>query len=115
MADIVEMLDDIMKDCAVTDKIAYAERIAKDRIDVLISHKLVEVKDKSVVAVDVSGKQKEIESDTVVMAVGYNYQHDLYDQLMKEDGIETFSIGDCVAPGKIYDAIHTAYKTALKI
>jgi len=112
---IVEMLDEIMKDCAVTDKIAYAERIATDKIDVLISHKLIEVKDQGVIAVDVAGNQKEIDADTVVMAVGYIRQNDLYDQLVKEEGLEVYAVGDCVTPGKIFDAVHTAYKTALRI
>ena len=112
---IVEMLDAIMKDCAVTDRIAYAERIARDNITVLTSHKLVEIGERSVVAVDATGNKKEIEAETVVMAVGYNNQHNLYDQLKMEKSLEVYAVGDCVAPAKIFDAIHTAYKTALHI
>jgi len=112
---IVEMLDEIMKDCAVTDKIAYFERIVEDKIKVLTSHKLAEIKEDAVVIVDQSGHRCEVEADTVVMAVGYTAQPELYDQLKKETEMEVHSIGDCVVPGKIYDAIHTAYKTAIRI
>ncbi len=112
---IVEMLDEIMKDCAVTDKIAYFERIADDKIKVITSHKLEEIKENSVVIADKAGRRCELETDTVVMAIGYSAQHELYEQLKKETEMEVYSIGDCVVPGKIYDAIHTAYKTAIRI
>ena len=111
---IVEMLDNIMNDCAVTDKIVYGERIAADKIDVCTGMKLMEVNGKSVTVSDKSGKTREIEADTVIMAVGFKPQHELYDRLC-DTGMEVYSIGDCVAPGKIYDAIHTAYKTARNI
>ena len=111
---IVEMLDQIMNDCAVTDKIVYGERIAADKIKVLTGTKLEAVNGKSVTVSDKAGNSLDIEADTVVMAVGFKSQTELYDSLV-DSGMEIHSIGDCVAPGKIYDAIHTAYKIALNI
>ncbi|MBN2227030.1 MAG: FAD-dependent oxidoreductase [candidate division Zixibacteria bacterium] len=112
---VVEMLDEIMRDCAVTDKIAYSERIADDRIKIITSYKLDEIREHSVIIVDKAGRRCELEADMVVMAVGYSAQHELYSQLKKETEMEVYAIGDCVVPGKIYDAIHTAYKMAIQI
>ncbi|MFZ5981913.1 MAG: FAD-dependent oxidoreductase [Candidatus Zixiibacteriota bacterium] len=111
---IVEMLDQIMNDCAVTDKIVYGERIAADKIKVLTGAKLEAVNGQSVTVSDKSGKTRDIKADTVLMAVGFKPQNELHESLLNS-GMEIYSIGDCVAPGKIYDAIHTAYKTARNI
>jgi len=112
---VVEMLDNIMSDCAVTDKIAYSERIAKDKVAVLTGHKLEMVNDKSITVSDKTGKMREIEADTVIMAVGFVPRRELYEKISQNGIKEVYSIGDCVCPGKIYDAVHTAYKTALNI
>ena len=112
---IVEMLDNIMSDCAVTDKIAYSERIAKDKVAVLTGHKLEMVNDKSITVSDKTGKMREIEADTVITAVGFVPRRELYEKISQNGIKEVYSIGDCVCPGKIYDAVHTAYKTALNI
>ena len=103
-----------MNDCAVTDKIVYGERIAADNINVRTGVKLEEVNGRSVTVADKTGKREEIEADSVVMAVGFKPQQELFDRL-RDTGVEIYSIGDCVAPGKIYDAIHAAYKTARNI
>jgi len=112
---IVEMLDNIMSDCAVTDKIVYAERIATDDITVLTSHTLKKISGSSVEVTDPDGSPVMLEADTVVMAVGFTPQHELYEQIKTETTMEVYEIGDCVAPGKIFDAIHTGYKTALHL
>jgi len=112
---IVEMLDEIMKDVATTDKLAYSEKIAKANIKIFTGQKLQEVKDNDVVIVSKNGDSTEIEADTVVIAVGFAPQKNIISEFEKNTGIEVYTIGDCVQPGKIFDAIHTAYKTALRI
>lgn len=112
---IVEILDEIMKDVATTDKLAYSEKIAKANIKIFTGQKLQEVKDNGVVIVSKNGDSTEIEADTVVIAVGFAPQKNIISEFEKNTGIEVYTIGDCVQPGKIFDAIHTAYKTALRI
>jgi len=113
---VVEMLDCVMADCAVTDKIAYGERLAKDKIPVLTSHKLVEVGSDTISTVDKCGRTEQIKADTVIMAVGFAPQDGITNRLHEErPNMEVYRIGDCDHPGKIFDAVHTAYKTALNI
>ncbi|MGB9793412.1 MAG: FAD-dependent oxidoreductase, partial [Thermacetogeniaceae bacterium] len=112
---IVEMLDEIMKDVAVTDKLAYMEMMKDMDIEVYAGHKLLEVLDHGIVASDKQGAKKEIAADTVVLAVGFKPNLSLFEEIKANSDVEVYAIGDCVKPGKIFDAIHTAYKTALTI
>ncbi|MEA1960427.1 MAG: NAD(P)/FAD-dependent oxidoreductase [Bacillota bacterium] len=110
---VVEMQDEIMTDVAVTDKLAYSDRIAKTDMKIYTSSKMTEVTDSGVI---VSGRKGtlELQADMVLVAVGLAPVSTLYQEL-KETGMETYRVGDCVKAGKIYDAMHTAYKTSLNI
>ena len=102
-----------MKDVAITDQLAYGERIAQTQMEILVGHKLVEIKENSVV-VEHTGGLKEIEADTVIMAVGFRPQPLLEERLKSVEGLEVYSIGDCVMPA-IFDAFHAGYKLGLRI
>ena len=112
---LIEMLDEIMADCAVTDKIAYSEKMAESSIEVLTSHRLERIDEHSVTVSDKSGGSHELAADTVITAVGFVPNHQLYDELKGQTELEVYEIGDGGRPGKIFDAIHTAFKTAVRI
>jgi 2,4-dienoyl-CoA reductase-like NADH-dependent reductase (Old Yellow Enzyme family)/thioredoxin reductase len=110
---LVEMLPQIMNDVAVTDLLAYTERIEKTDMRILTSTKLLEIVDDGAIVQNRAGIEQ-LRADTVVLALGFESKQDLYTSLI-EKGKETYLIGDAVKPGKIMDAIHTAYRTGLKI
>lgn len=110
---LVEMLPQIMNDVAVTDLLAYTERIEKTDMRILTSTKLLEIVDDGAIVQNNAGTEK-LPADTVVLALGFKSKQDLYTSLT-EKGKETYLIGDAVKPGKIMDAIHTGYRTGLKI
>ncbi|NLZ93304.1 MAG: FAD-dependent oxidoreductase [Firmicutes bacterium] len=110
---LVEMLPQIMNDVAVTDLLAYSERIAKTDMDILTSTSLLEIVDDGVIVESKDGRAKLV-ADTVILALGFKSEQDLYHTLL-ENGKETYLIGDAVKPGKIMDAFHTAYRLGLKI
>ncbi len=114
---IVEMLDQIMSDCAVTDKIALGEMLATTPIKVMTGWRLNKIDDHAVVVETWNGshRQQTIQGDSIVIATGYTPNDDLTEQLQQNGKVDVYRIGDCVCPGKVFDAIHTAYKTALKI
>ena len=113
---IVEMKDAIMADCAVTDVISYYEKIGKNRIQVIPGFRVTEVCAGGVRVVnDRTGARMELPGDNVVVAVGLSARHSLYDTLAGEPDLEVYEVGDCVKAGKILDAFHTAYKTAVRI
>ena len=92
---LVEMLPQIMNGVATTDFLAYSERIEKTNIQG--PHDF-----------------EKLDADTVVLAIGLRAKQELYHEL-KERGKEVYLVGDAVKAGKIFDAFHTAYRTALKI
>ncbi|WP_071433864.1 NAD(P)/FAD-dependent oxidoreductase [Angelakisella massiliensis] len=110
---LVEMLPEIMHGVAVTDCLAYQERIAKVDMTIYTGTRLLEIRPNEILVED----RKEtftIPADTVIMAIGLKAQQGLHQQLC-EAGKEAYLVGDAVKPGKIFDAFHTAYRTALKI
>lgn len=111
---VVEMLPDIMTDVAATDFLSYTERMAKTDMEVLVNTRLEEVTDKGIIVSNPKKGYYELEADTVVLAIGFKSNNDLYQEL-KGSGKEIYLVGDADHPGKIFDAIHTAYRAGLKI
>lgn len=60
------------------------------------------------------GKEVLLEADTVVCALGFYAPYEQVDALADEVD-EYYVIGDCKKVGKIYDAIDTAYYSALRV
>lgn len=110
---LVEMLPKIMKDVAVTDFLAYSERIAKTDMRILTETRLEEVLDNGARVSSKKGEET-IEADTVILALGLKAEQGLYDELTAA-GKEAYLVGDAVKAGKIFDAIHTAYRVAVRI
>lgn len=110
---LVELLPRIMKDVAVTDFLAYSERIAKTDMRILTDTRLDEVLDNGA---RISGPKGEevVEADTVILALGLKAEQGLYNELAAA-GKEVYLAGDAVKAGKIFDAIHTAYRVAIRI
>ena len=110
---VVEMLPRIMKDCSDCDQIVYTDMIKENDIKVMTNTRVVEIGKKEII-VEVGGRKQSIEADEVLIAVGMKPNTELLDKLI-EAGMTVRNVGDSIRPGKIYDAIHTGYKAALKI
>ena len=103
----------IMKGVASTDALAYTERIEKAGMNICTNTTPLEIVDGGVM-VKFKGEVRKIEADTVVYAFGAAAQHALCDEL-KAQGREVYLVGDAKGPAKIMDAIHTAYKLAVRL
>lgn len=103
----------IMKGVAVTDYLAYMDRIAKTDMTICTLTTPLEIVEDGVM-VEHKGQKRKIPADTVVYAFGAKVEQDLY-KTLKEQGKEAYLIGDAVFPGKIMDAIHTGYRLGLKL
>lgn len=110
---ILEMLPEIMRGCSDCDKIVYSSMIKENSIDVMTSARVIEINDQGVVA-EVKGCKKIIPADYVLVAAGMKSNNKLY-EVLKKSGKRVYNVGDSLKAGKIYDAIHTGYKAALKI
>lgn len=111
---IVEMLDNIMNGCAITDILAYWDMLGKNQVAVLTQNRLMEVTQEGAVVSDSRGRSQTIPCDSVVMAIGLRPDHTLYEQLA-DSGMPVEEIGDCEHVGKILDAMHEGYKAGLRV
>lgn len=82
-------------------------------IEVKTSSRLVKAVDNAVV-INNNGTEEEIETDTVILAVGYTSQAELYEQL-KFNVEELYLLGDARKVANIMYAIWDAYEVASKI
>ena len=83
------------------------------KADVRLSTKVIEIKDNSVV-VEKDGICEEISADTVVLAVGYKANDNLYTAL-KDCGKEIYLLGDAKEPSNIMHAVADGNKAAREI
>lgn len=112
---IAEMLNEIMTDVAVTDKLAYLERIAQTDLTIFTGQRVIEITEKGLTLSNQKMQNKEMLADTVIMAVGLSPAPSIFNCKEETPDFDIYKIGDFVKAGKIFDAIHTGYKTALRI
>ena len=108
---IVEMTYGVANDMNMFSHFYLEDKLAQLGIEILTNTTAKEITDKGVVAVDISGNKQVIEADTVVLAVGFSSSNELGKKLRGEIP-EVYTIGDCVKPGKIQEAIHGASRVA---
>ena len=115
---IVEMQNDIGRDMAGMDKASLMgnqfPKYFPQRLHILVDTKLDEIREKTIVVEDKNWRKTEVEADTVVMAVGYHVNRQLYEEL--EDILEEiYVVGDAIHPRKIVNAVHEGNKIARQI
>lgn len=101
---IVELLDDIALDMENASRRHLKIRLENLKVNILAKTRALKVSAQEIVVLTNKGPAK-ITADAVVMAVGYVSRQELIAQLL-QDKLEVYSIGDCVKPRKIYEAIH---------
>lgn len=81
-------------------------RLKQNNVKILVSHEVLEIKDKSVIIRDKSGNMSEIGADTIISATGLTGRNI---SGLKDIVPKTFIIGDCVQARKIYQCMHEAW------
>jgi 2,4-dienoyl-CoA reductase-like NADH-dependent reductase (Old Yellow Enzyme family)/thioredoxin reductase len=110
---LIEMLDDIGKDAGPLNRARLKEELKETGIEVIVKTELVRIGEKGVTVRNETGEY-DIPAETVVLAVGARSQNAL---VQKVEGkiAEVYSVGDCVTPRKMLEAIHEAYDVAGRI
>lgn len=111
---IIEMLDAVAMDMNLFSRFYLLNKLTELGVETAIGMTAVEVTNKGVVAVDVSGNRRVIEADTVALAVGFRSNNEL-EQKLRGEVPELYTIGDCVRLGKIMGAIHGGSRVARQI
>jgi NADPH-dependent 2,4-dienoyl-CoA reductase/sulfur reductase-like enzyme len=111
---IVEMLDDIAIDVGSLTRALLINRMIEKKITVLTQSKVREITADWVVIEKEEGVEAITGVDTVVIAVGSKSKNNL-SELIKQEGIPVYTIGDCVKPRKIMDAVHEGFRVAYSL
>lgn len=112
---VVEMMDEVGKDLGEMRKIAVNMAIAKSGIQTMVKTKCTGIADHKV-KVEEDGIQKELEADTVVIAVGAKSRStkDLVEACEQAE-IPYHIVGDAVRARRALNAIHEAFAVAREI
>ncbi|MBE0481789.1 MAG: FAD-dependent oxidoreductase [Dehalococcoidia bacterium] len=110
---IVEMIDRIGADIGVSMRWVVLARLRERNIRMLAGTRGIEVTGAGLL-VERDGVQELIPADTVVIAAGMRPSRELAESLA---GIapELYTIGDCVEPGRILEAVHAGARAGRQI
>jgi 2,4-dienoyl-CoA reductase-like NADH-dependent reductase (Old Yellow Enzyme family)/thioredoxin reductase len=111
---VIEMLDEIARDMEKITRALLMKRIQDLPIKVMTST-VVKSFEKEEVIIEKDGKEEHLPKfDTVVFAVGTRPVDELSKPL-RQHGLAVYTIGDAVAPRKVFEAIHEGFEVGLKI
>ncbi len=80
----------------------------------LTETKIEEITDTDVVIIDNKWKRSRIPADTVILSLGFTPRTDIVN-LFTDLGSDVYTIGDCVKPSSIKEAIHGGFNVAVEI
>lgn len=107
---LVEMLEDIIIDMSRPGRIQLLEMLGEAKVKVLTNTKLLEITGEGVI-IESNGQKTILEADSVVLAVGLKPETALSEEL-RDRVPELYTIGDCVEPRRLINAVWEAYRTA---
>lgn len=114
---IVEALPELLssgKPMPHMNRIMLLDLLKFNKVDAITNTSLLEVKEEGVLLIDKNFKQTSLDSDTVVIAIGYKPDNKLYNKL-KCNVHELYNIGDSREASNIMNAIWDAYEVARNI
>ena len=109
---IVEMLSEVAHDAELSTKIFYDEKLEEHSVTLLTGSRISEIKEAGVAVIGKDLSQRFIEADTIVLALGSEPNKGLAEELQGRVA-EVYSVGDCVEPRTILEAITEGSRVAL--
>ena len=94
-------------DMSANMKLGLKERVNRAHIQVFTHTKMTDI-DRDYVLLETQWDSVPIECDNVVLASGFRATHQL-EQALQDKPYKVFSIGDCIKPGKVYEAVHGGF------
>jgi 2,4-dienoyl-CoA reductase-like NADH-dependent reductase (Old Yellow Enzyme family)/thioredoxin reductase len=102
---VIEMLPKIGRGMEAITKKVILKHLKKGNVAMLTETRLSKIKDNGVVVANQDNREKFIEAEKVVIAIGTKPDTTLYDKI-KPLGYKTYQIGDCLEPRSAKDAIY---------
>jgi 2,4-dienoyl-CoA reductase-like NADH-dependent reductase (Old Yellow Enzyme family)/thioredoxin reductase len=102
---VIEMLPKIGSSMESVTRKVILDQLKKSNAAILTDTRLSKIEDNGVVVVNQDNRQKFIEAEKVVIAIGTKPDTKLYDKI-KPLGYKIYQIGDCLEPRSAKDAIY---------
>jgi 2,4-dienoyl-CoA reductase-like NADH-dependent reductase (Old Yellow Enzyme family)/thioredoxin reductase len=113
---IIEKLPDIATDMELMNRAYIINKLEEYNVKVIKECELEEITERGVVVMDKEKNKRNIEADTVVIALGSVSNNGLQRELESKNlEIEIYTIGDCRKPRKLLNAIHEGFYVGLQI
>lgn len=111
---IVEMLEEIAADMEYYSKKVLTEELKENGVKVMTKTRIKEITKEGMVVLNPRGEEVILKADTIVLALGMQANQKLEEEV-KRSGFKYFTIGDCVQPKRVAQAIHGAAHVAREI
>lgn len=111
---LINTLAVFMEDSPITDNIAYQDLLRQQGIEIISGYQVERV-EKNQVIIKKGDEEKALEAETIIICIGKEPRREFAKQVRQETHLEIFEIGDCISPGRLHDAIHSAYRVVLRI
>jgi len=108
---IVEMLDEIARGMEMIEKGLTIKKLKEKNVQILSSHKVVEINGNSVIIEGGEGLKTINDIDKIVVTIGMKS----YIEFKEINNIPIHFVGDAKQVGKAQEAIHDAYKLAINL
>jgi len=111
---LVEMLDEIAIDMDPISRKDLLSRLEINKVTMLTRAKIVSCENRGVRVILPGDKESFIPGEKLILSLGYRPENQL-ESLLRGKIPRIFSIGDCLSPRKIIDAVSEAYTAAAQI
>jgi hypothetical protein len=91
------------------------KRLDQEKVRLIPNVSYKEITDKGLVIVHKDGKEELVEADNVVIAAGAVPRRELMEELIGKFYDPPYEVGDCIAAGRIVDAIHSGARIGRQI
>ncbi|MBI2858551.1 MAG: FAD-dependent oxidoreductase [Chloroflexi bacterium] len=109
---IVEICDSVARNVFHKDnRLHLLKLLGEAKVRILTETRVLEITEKGAMISDKDGRISFLDADTVVLAVGLRSE-DKLSKALASTAPEVFTIGDCVQPRKVINAIWEAFRTA---
>ncbi len=108
---LLEMNDTIAHDMGIFLSLSFRERLKMLPIDIRASIRVTSIHDHKVGYIDAENTEHEIAANLVVVATGYA-ANSMLEESLKEFQDRLITVGDCVSPRKIVNAVHEGFHAA---
>jgi 2,4-dienoyl-CoA reductase (NADPH2) len=112
---VIEMMGAIATDMPNVSRLPLLASLENYGVEIITNAEAEEIKKEGVV-VKKKGKKEIIPADTVVLALGSEPNRELLSKIKEKfPNLSIYIVGDTSKPGKIIDAIHSAFEVGLRI